>query len=183
VGIATGIADHSDPPCRPGIPDPYPQSNRIPEPAFEPSRAGAAFSDSSRRVSGRRRDGTDAYEKGLGRNCHLRLAGEGHTSDDFGNLWEEFELSQTSEARFANSVDRAMPVLLNLANNGGSWLENGVGYERVLGRVGPQINERCPVLWDYIEEQLKDAHRMAGSGFRSPEGIYSVRSDTFMTAC
>jgi hypothetical protein len=41
----------------------------------------------------------------------------------FLELWEEFELSQTPEARFANSVDRAMPVLLNLANNGGSWLE------------------------------------------------------------
>jgi putative hydrolase of HD superfamily len=77
----------------------------------------------------------------------------------FLELWEEFELSQTPEARFANSVDRAMPVLLNLANNGGSWLENGVSYERVVGRVGPQINEGCPALWDYIEEQLKDAHR------------------------
>ena len=77
----------------------------------------------------------------------------------FLELWEEFELSQTPEARFANSVDRAMPVLLNLANNGGSWLENGVSYERVVGRVGPQINEGCPALWDYIEEQLKDANR------------------------
>jgi putative hydrolase of HD superfamily len=52
-----------------------------------------------------------------------------------------------------------MPVLLNLANNGGSWLENGVSYERVVGRVGPQINEGCPALWDYIEKRLKDAHR------------------------
>src|ERR1700692_223928 len=88
----------------------------------------------------------------------------------FLELWEEFELSQTPEARFANSVDRAMPVLLNLANNGGSWLENGVSYERVVGRVGPQINEGCPALGDYMEEQLKDAHRNGWFGVP-----YSVR--------
>ena len=74
-------------------------------------------------------------------------------------LWEEFELSETPEAKFANSVDRAMPVLLNLANHGGSWLENGVTYERVVSRVGPQIQEGCPSLWDYIERQLKEAHK------------------------
>ena len=51
----------------------------------------------------------------------------------------KFEHSQTPEVRFANAVDSAMPVLLNLANHGGSWLENGVGYERVVGRIGPQI--------------------------------------------
>jgi 5'-deoxynucleotidase YfbR-like HD superfamily hydrolase len=77
----------------------------------------------------------------------------------FLELWEEFELSHTPEARFANAVDRAMPVLLNLANHGGSWLENGVSYERVVGRVGPQIQEGCPALWDYIEQQLGDAHK------------------------
>lgn len=77
----------------------------------------------------------------------------------FLELWEEFELSQTPEARFAKSVDPAMPVLLNLANHGGSWLENGVSYERVVGRVGPQIQEGCPALWDYIEQQLEDTHK------------------------
>src|SRR6185436_8650261 len=33
-------------------------------------------------------------------------------------LWKEFEEAQTAESRFANAADRAMPVLLNLANNG-----------------------------------------------------------------
>ena len=80
-------------------------------------------------------------------------------AEAFVELWEEFEISQTPEARFANSVDRAMPVLLNLANHGGSWLENGVSYERVVARVGPQIQEGCPALWDYIEKQLKDARK------------------------
>lgn len=85
------------------------------------------------------------------------LLGEDQAADLLG-LWEEFEHSQTAESRFANAVDRAMPVLLNLANKGGSWVENGVSYERVTGRVGPQIQEGCPALWEYIGRQLEDAH-------------------------
>jgi putative hydrolase of HD superfamily len=54
-------------------------------------------------------------------------------------LWKEFDGGGTSEAHFAKAIDRCMPVLLNLSNQGGSWLENGVTYERVVGRVGLEI--------------------------------------------
>ena len=53
-------------------------------------------------------------------------------------LWQEFEDAATPESRFAHSVDRAMPVLINLANQGGSWRENNISYERVVRRVGPK---------------------------------------------
>ncbi len=72
-------------------------------------------------------------------------------------LWQEFESAETAEARFANAVDRAMPVLLNLANNGQSWRENGISYERVVGRINAPIKAGCPALWDYLETQLSDA--------------------------
>jgi putative hydrolase of HD superfamily len=50
------------------------------------------------------------------------------------------------------AIDRCMPVLLlNLSNGGGSWLENGVSYERVIGRVGPEVESGCPERWDYLE--------------------------------
>jgi putative hydrolase of HD superfamily len=42
-----------------------------------------------------------------------------------------------------------MPVLLNLSNNGQSWRENGISYERVVGRIGPPIKAGCPALWAY----------------------------------
>lgn len=74
-------------------------------------------------------------------------------------LWEEFEEEQTADARFAHAMDRAVPVLLNLANNGQSWVENGITYDRVVARVGPQIKAGCPALWDYIEPRLAEAHR------------------------
>lgn len=73
------------------------------------------------------------------------------------SLWKEFERGETADARFANAADRAMPVLLNLANAGQSWRENGIGYERVVARVGPPIKAGCPALWDYLESRLEEA--------------------------
>lgn len=75
----------------------------------------------------------------------------------FIELWKEFERGETPESRFANSVDRAMPVLLNLANNGQSWRENGISYERVVRRVEPQIKAGCPALWNYLRVRLEEA--------------------------
>lgn len=73
------------------------------------------------------------------------------------SLWQEFEKGETAEARFANAVDRAMPVIINLASGGGSWRENGITYERVVRRVAPQIRDGCPALWAYLEERLESA--------------------------
>lgn len=72
-------------------------------------------------------------------------------------LWQEFEQAETAEALFAHAVDRAMPVLLNLANEGQSWRENGISYERVVNRIKPLIQAGCPELWDYLKERLQKA--------------------------
>lgn len=80
---------------------------------------------------------------------------------EFLELWEEFERAETAEARFAHAVDRAMPVILNLANNGQSWKENGISYERVVRRVEKEIGAGCPALWEYLRPRLEEA-RMKG---------------------
>jgi putative hydrolase of HD superfamily len=72
-------------------------------------------------------------------------------------LWQEFEEAQTAESRFAHALDRAMPVFLNLANNGQSWREHGVSYERVMARLQPEIEAGCPALWTYLEGRLQQA--------------------------
>jgi putative hydrolase of HD superfamily len=77
----------------------------------------------------------------------------------FLDLWREFEKAETPEARFANAADRAMPVLLNLANKGQSWRENGISHQRVVNRVAPPIRAGCPALWEYIEARLEEAQR------------------------
>src|SRR6185295_12194836 len=71
-------------------------------------------------------------------------------------LWQEFEDAKTPEARFAHAVDRAMPVLLNLANQGQSWRENGISHERVMRRIAPPIQAGCPALWAYLEARLEE---------------------------
>ena len=74
-------------------------------------------------------------------------------------LWQEFEHNETAEARFANAADRAMPALLNLANYGQSWRENGISHERVVQRLKSPIKDGCPALWDYMEKQLNEAQQ------------------------
>ncbi|MDC7698124.1 HD domain-containing protein [Vogesella indigofera] len=82
----------------------------------------------------------------------------------FMSLWQEFEDGETAEARFAHAADRAMPVLLNLANNGQSWRENGISHARVVQRIGPPIREGCPALWDYLVERLAHAQQQGWFG-------------------
>ncbi|MDC7718799.1 HD domain-containing protein [Vogesella sp. DC21W] len=79
-------------------------------------------------------------------------------------LWQEFEAAETAESRFANAADRAMPVLLNLANNGQSWRENGISYQRVVGRIREPIEAGCPALWAYLAERLAYAETQGWFG-------------------
>ncbi len=79
-------------------------------------------------------------------------------------LWQEFEQGDTPEARFAHAMDRAMPVLLNLANEGQSWRENGISHERVVRRIAPPIQAGCPALWDYLEVRLEEARQKGWFG-------------------
>jgi putative hydrolase of HD superfamily len=75
----------------------------------------------------------------------------------FLDAWQEFEDEATPEARYAHAVDRAMPALLNLANGGQSWRENGVTHAKVVARIGPPIAAGCPALWDYMRQRLDAA--------------------------
>jgi putative hydrolases of HD superfamily len=79
-------------------------------------------------------------------------------------LWSEFEAAQTPAARFANAADRAMPVLLNLANAGQSWRENNITHDRVVARIKAPIKDGCPELWVYLEAKLEDAREQGFFG-------------------
>jgi putative hydrolase of HD superfamily len=78
-------------------------------------------------------------------------------SDQFESLWQEFEDAETLEAKFAHAMDRSIPIILNLANNGQSWRENGIRHEQVIKRNGPAVEAGCPALWAYLKEQLDEA--------------------------
>lgn len=78
---------------------------------------------------------------------------------EFIDLWQEFEAGETPEAKFAHAMDRTVPIILNLANNGQSWRENGIRYEQVIQRNGPAAEAGCPALWAYLKEELDKAKR------------------------
>jgi len=73
----------------------------------------------------------------------------------FMSLWLEFEEGETAEAKFAHAADRAMPILLNLSNDGQSWREHGITHDRVVRRCEGTVRDGCPALWEYLEGRLQ----------------------------
>jgi putative hydrolases of HD superfamily len=88
----------------------------------------------------------------------------------FVDLWLEFDKGESPEARFAHAADRAMPPLLNLNNNGQSWRENGISYQRVIERIGPPIKAGCPAMWDYLKSRIDEEYEKGWFGTRLNEG-------------
>ena len=69
-------------------------------------------------------------------------------------LWEEFERADTPEARFALSLDKIQPVLLNDATGGRAWEEHGVRLSQILER-NRKTPEGAKALWRYTEGLLR----------------------------
>jgi putative hydrolase of HD superfamily len=76
------------------------------------------------------------------------------TGQELRDLWEEFEAQSTPEARFCAALDRAQPVLSNIANDGQSWREYGVSYEQVVAR-NQFMAGVIPDLWTHIAGELE----------------------------
>lgn len=56
---------------------------------------------------------------------------------EFRALWDEFEARHTAEARFANAIDRLMPLIHNYLNEGSVWRANRVTVEQIRHRMAP----------------------------------------------
>jgi putative hydrolases of HD superfamily len=67
--------------------------------------------------------------------------------------WQEYEDRTTGEAVFAYAIDRLLPVLQNIKNNGQSWRENRVPLEKIRA-VNAVIAEACPSVWEYVQDIL-----------------------------
>ncbi|WON77945.1 HD domain-containing protein [Serratia sp. UGAL515B_01] len=76
----------------------------------------------------------------------------------FTALWQEYEDGESADAKFALILDRSMPMLMNLHNEGQSWVENNVSLEQVLARNG-MIADIHPELWLHLLRHLQDAQR------------------------
>ncbi|MBO6015232.1 MAG: HD domain-containing protein [Lachnospiraceae bacterium] len=72
-------------------------------------------------------------------------------------LWEEFEERLTPEAKFADTMDKIQPLLLNHVSGGRSWKEHGVLREQPYKR-NEKTHEGSQILWDYAEEFFLRPH-------------------------
>ena len=73
--------------------------------------------------------------------------------DKFRALWDEYEEGVTPEAKFAASMDRIQPLMLNNASGGRSWEEHEVKASQVYGR-NAKTAEGSESLWKYADENF-----------------------------
>lgn len=77
-------------------------------------------------------------------------------ANEFISIWEEFEKGITNEAKFAKAMDRFEPLLQNISNNGGTWVEFNVGYNTVYNKK-KVIEDGSVSLWKYAEQLLNES--------------------------
>ncbi len=77
-------------------------------------------------------------------------------ANEFITIWQEFEEGVTNEAKFAKSMDRFEPLLQNTSNNGGTWAEFNVGYQKVYDKK-KAIKQGSASLWSYSENLLNES--------------------------
>lgn len=71
-------------------------------------------------------------------------------------LWKEFDTQETMEARFANSIDRLIPILLNFSSEGNTWKEFSITADQVIDK-NEHIKDGSQVLWDLAEQIIQEA--------------------------
>ena len=77
-------------------------------------------------------------------------------------LWDEFEASETPEAKFAHVMDNIQPMMLNAANDGKDWKSHEVQLAQILKRneITPEGSQ---TLWDYARENFIQPHIEKGN--------------------
>ncbi|MCU0323009.1 MAG: HD domain-containing protein [Chitinophagaceae bacterium] len=77
-------------------------------------------------------------------------------ANEFIAIWKEFEDGVTDEAKFAKSMDRFEPLLQNTSNNGGTWVEFNVPYQKVYDKK-KVIAYGSTVIWNYAKGLINES--------------------------
>ncbi|MFN8344105.1 MAG: HD domain-containing protein [Spirosomataceae bacterium] len=77
-------------------------------------------------------------------------------AEEFIAVWQEFEEGITDEAKFARAMDRFEPLLQNTSNEGGTWREFQVPYQKVYDKK-KVIKDGSALLWEYAENLLNES--------------------------
>ena len=74
-------------------------------------------------------------------------------TEEFRELWDEFEARETKDAKFAYALDRLQPMLHNVITKGKSWQQHGITKSQVIKKNSP-MQEGSASLWAYIANLL-----------------------------
>jgi putative hydrolase of HD superfamily len=77
-------------------------------------------------------------------------------AEEFIAIWKEFAEGVTDEAKFAKSMDRFEPLLQNVSNNGGTWAEFNVPYQKVYDKK-KAIKNGSTTIWNYAENLINES--------------------------
>jgi putative hydrolase of HD superfamily len=69
-------------------------------------------------------------------------------------LWFEFEAAETNDAQFAKAMDRILPLVQNMNNQGGSWAKHKINQSQVLVR-NKYLENIAPKLWQFVIAQTE----------------------------
>ncbi len=77
-------------------------------------------------------------------------------AEEFIATWQEFEEGITDEAKFARAMDRFEPLLQNTSNNGGTWKEFNVPFQKVYEKK-KMIKAGSSTIWEYAEQLIHES--------------------------
>ena len=77
-------------------------------------------------------------------------------TEEFINIWREFEEMKTPESKFARALDRLEPLLQNSSNNGGTWREFDVKYDKVIEKK-QVIKDGSEEIWKFAKQLIDES--------------------------
>jgi putative hydrolase of HD superfamily len=93
------------------------------------------------------------------RRCIDRLAGFGlRFGSELRDLWLEYEAQETRESRWVKVLDRLMPFIVNLSNEGRKWRDQGISRSQVL-RVNEPVRLHAPEIFEWMVGRIEDCVR------------------------
>ncbi|WP_261905490.1 HD domain-containing protein [Vibrio fortis] len=72
-------------------------------------------------------------------------------------LWEEFELGESADAKYAKAIDRIPPLLHNINDDGYGWKKHNIPKEKVLNFNQQRILAGGEKIWEGVEAKLQQA--------------------------
>jgi putative hydrolase of HD superfamily len=76
-------------------------------------------------------------------------------SSSLQELWLEYEAQASVESRWVKVLDRVMPFIIHLSNQGTAWKEQSVSRSKLL-QVSQPVREHAPEIYEWMLGKIED---------------------------